>query len=55
MRILQPLSLREEEKREVFAAVFEQVSDALLHYDHQTKARLRRLMPLQSRPEEVQP
>lgn len=55
MRILQRLYLREEEKREVFAAVYEQVSDALLQYEQQTRARLRRHKPLQSRPEEVQP
>jgi hypothetical protein len=46
IRILQLFNLRDEEKCEAFALVYECVKDALLAYEKETRDLLHRLRPL---------
>lgn len=46
LRILAIFNLRDEEKREAFAMVYEHVKDGLLAYEKETKDPLHRLRPL---------
>jgi hypothetical protein len=46
LRVLAIFNLRDEENREAFPMVYEQVKDGLLAYEKETKDVLHRLRPL---------